>query len=62
IIEEQLRPILLNYERIILMCGKNYRDVILPFLEKKEVIDYFKGTKGIGEIKRNLSIDIAKKK
>ncbi|MFX1519409.1 MAG: DUF6884 domain-containing protein, partial [Promethearchaeota archaeon] len=25
IIEEQLRPILLNYERIILMCGKNYR-------------------------------------
>lgn len=62
IIEAQLRPVLKNYERIILMCGKNYRDIILPLLEEKEVTNYFEGTKGIGEIKQKLSIDIALKK
>ena len=62
IIQEQLRSVIENYERIILMCGKNYRDIILPFLKEKEVMNYFKGTKGIGEIKRKLSIDIARKK
>ena len=62
IIDEQLRPVLLNYERIILMCGKNYRDVILPLLKEKKVVNYFKGTKGIGEIKQKLLTDIDKKK
>jgi len=62
LIDEQLRPVLINYKRIILMCGKHYRDVILPLLEEKEVINYFEGTKGIGEIKQKLSSEIAKKK
>jgi len=62
IIEAQLRPVLKNYERIILMCGKNYRDVIMPLLVEKEVLNYFEGTKGIGEIKQKLSIDITCKK
>jgi len=61
IIEEQLEPILKDYNRIILMCGKNYRDVILPLLKEKKVVNYFKGTKGIGEIKQKLLTDIDKK-
>jgi hypothetical protein len=61
-IEVQLKPTLEDYERIILMCGKNYRDVILPFLKGKEVINYFEKTKGIGDMKRKLSISVAKKK
>ena len=62
IIREQLEPILKDYNRIILMCGKNYRDVILPLLKEKKVVNYFKGTKGIGEIKQKLLTDIDKKK
>ncbi len=62
LVEKQLEAVLKDYERIILMCGKNYRDLILPFLEEKEVINYFKGTKGIGEIKQKISVDIAQKK
>jgi hypothetical protein len=61
IIEVQLEPILNTYNEIILMCGKNYRDVLLPLLKNKKVVNYFKGTKGIGEIKQKLTKDIAKK-
>ena len=62
IVEVQLEPILSKYNEIILMCGKNYRDVILPLLKNKKVVNYFKRTKGIGEIKQKLNKDIAKKK
>jgi hypothetical protein len=61
-IEVQLKLVLKDYEKIILMCGKNYRDIILPLLKEKEVINYFEKTKGIGDIKRKLSTDVAQKK
>lgn len=57
-IRKQIAPIITNYDTIVLMCGKHYRDVIIPLLNKtsaiKQIITFFEDTQGIGEILKKL--------